>query len=78
MVAGLAVQKYGQQVEEEQEVLGAVADILIDAYAAESALLRARRLGGVAQAMTRIYLVQALDRAQSLGSPSASPWTWWP
>lgn len=66
MVAGLAVQKYGQQVEEEQEVLGAVADILIDAYAAESALLRARRLGGVAQAMTRIYLVQALDRAQSL------------
>lgn len=66
MVAGLAAQKYGPKVEEEQEVLGAAADILIDAYAAESALLRARRLGGVAQAMTRIYLVQALDRAQSL------------
>lgn len=65
MVAGLAAQKYGQKVEEEQEVLGAVADILIDAYAAESALLRARRLGGVAPAMARLYLLQALDRAQA-------------
>ncbi|MFN3179127.1 MAG: acyl-CoA dehydrogenase family protein [Thermus sp.] len=65
MVAGLAAQKYGEKVEEEQEVLGAVADILIDAYAAESALLRARRLGGVALAMARLYLLQALDRAQA-------------
>ncbi|GAB5601728.1 acyl-CoA dehydrogenase family protein [Thermus sp. FJN-A] len=64
MVAGLAAQKYGQQVEEEQEVLGAVADILIDAYAAESALLRARRVGGIALGMARLYLAQALDRAQ--------------
>jgi hypothetical protein len=52
-------------VEEEQEVLGAAADILIDAYAAESAVLRARRLGDLAQAMARVYLVQALDRAQA-------------
>ena len=51
-------------MEEEQEVLGAAADILIDAYAAESAVLRARRLGDLAQAMARVYLVQALDRAQ--------------
>jgi alkylation response protein AidB-like acyl-CoA dehydrogenase len=64
MVAGLAAQRYGQGVEEEQEVLGAAADILIDAYAAESAVLRARRLGDLAQAMARVYLVQALDRAQ--------------
>ncbi|WP_135256026.1 acyl-CoA dehydrogenase family protein [Thermus caldilimi] len=72
MVAGLAAQKYGQKVEEEQEVLGAVADILIDAYAAESALLRARRLGGVAGAMARLYLLQALDRAQA-GALSVLP-----
>jgi hypothetical protein len=64
MVAGLAAQRYGQGVEEEQEVLAAAADILIDAYAAESAVLRARRLGDLAQAMARVYLVQALDRAQ--------------
>lgn len=72
MVAGLAVQKYGQGVEEEQEVLGTVADILIDAYAAESALLRARRLGGLAPVLARIYLVQALDRAQA-GALSVLP-----
>ena len=72
MVAGLAVQKYGQGVEEEQEVLGAVADILIDAYAAESALLRARRLGGLAPVLARIYLAQALDRAQA-GALSVLP-----
>jgi TolB-like protein len=65
MLAGLALQKYGQGVEEEQEVLAAVADILIDAYAAESALLRARRLQGVAQDMAQIYLLQAVDRAQA-------------
>ncbi|GLV47089.1 acyl-CoA dehydrogenase [Thermus sp. LT1-2-5] len=65
MVAGLAAQKYGQKVEEEQEVLGAAADILIDAYAAESALLRARRRGGIAEAMAALYLAQALDRAQA-------------
>ena len=72
MVAGLAVQKYGQGVEEEQEVLGTVADILIDAYAAESALLRARRLGGLAPVLARIYLAQALDRAQA-GALSVLP-----
>jgi alkylation response protein AidB-like acyl-CoA dehydrogenase len=72
MVAGLAAQKYGQKVEEEQEVLGAAADILIDAYAAESALLRARRLGGVALPMARLYLFQALDRAQ-MGALSVLP-----
>ncbi|WP_114312000.1 acyl-CoA dehydrogenase family protein [Thermus caldifontis] len=72
MVAGLAAQKYGDKLEEEQEVLGVVADILIDAYAAESALLRARRLGGVALVMAQLYLLQALDRAQA-GALSVLP-----
>jgi alkylation response protein AidB-like acyl-CoA dehydrogenase len=42
MVAGTAMQRYGTKLEEEQEVLSYLADILIDAYAAESALLRAQ------------------------------------
>jgi alkylation response protein AidB-like acyl-CoA dehydrogenase len=65
MVMGLAALKFGDKVEEEQEVLAAAADILIDTYAAESALLRGRRLGGVAGTMARLYLLQALDRAQA-------------
>jgi alkylation response protein AidB-like acyl-CoA dehydrogenase len=42
MVAGTAMQRYGMKIEQEQEVLSYLADILIDAYAAESAMLRAR------------------------------------
>jgi alkylation response protein AidB-like acyl-CoA dehydrogenase len=42
MVAGTAMQRYGTKIEQEQEVLSYLADILIDTYAAESAMLRAR------------------------------------
>jgi alkylation response protein AidB-like acyl-CoA dehydrogenase len=41
MVLGLAQKAYGPQLSEEQEVLLHLADIVIDTYAAESALLRA-------------------------------------
>ena len=40
---GLAAQKFGQQLEEEQEVLGHFADIAMETYALESALLRTRK-----------------------------------
>ena len=42
MVAGTAMQRFGTKLEQEQEVLSYLADILIDTYAAESAVLRAR------------------------------------
>lgn len=42
MVAGTAMQRYGTKLESEQEVLSFLADILIDAYASESAVLRAQ------------------------------------
>ena len=48
MVLGTALQTYGEQLSEQQEVLMAAADILIDAYGAESAVARA------AQARTAI------------------------
>jgi alkylation response protein AidB-like acyl-CoA dehydrogenase len=41
MVLGLAMQKYGNKLADEQEVLIAAADILMDVYGADSALLRA-------------------------------------
>lgn len=43
MIAGTAMQRYGEALADEQEVLTYLADLLIDTYAAESALLRARR-----------------------------------
>ena len=42
MVAGTAMQRYGEKLQDEQEVLSYLADIVIDTYAAESAVLRAQ------------------------------------
>jgi len=44
MVLGTAMQTYGEKLADEQEVLLAAADIAIDVYASESALLRALRV----------------------------------
>ncbi|WAA11917.1 acyl-CoA dehydrogenase family protein [Fervidibacillus halotolerans] len=43
MVAGLAVQKYGKELEKEQEVLVNIADIVSNIYAMESAVLRTEK-----------------------------------
>jgi len=42
LVAGVAMQRHGEKLQDEQEVLMQLADLVIDAYVAESALLRAR------------------------------------
>jgi len=41
-VAGVAMQRHGERLQDEQEVMCHLADIVIDAYAAESAVLRAQ------------------------------------
>ena len=69
MVAGRAVQKFGPNLEEHQQLLMAAADILIEIYMAESGVLRAeknaKQLGEGAQqtqiAMARLYLYEAVD-----------------
>lgn len=45
-VLGLAMQTYGAKIEQEQEVLMLASDIIMDAFAAESAHLRAAAQGG--------------------------------
>jgi alkylation response protein AidB-like acyl-CoA dehydrogenase len=42
IVIGTGMQTFGEKLNDEQEVLGYAADIMIDTYAAESAVLRAR------------------------------------
>ena len=69
MVAGAAVQKFGPELEEHQQMLLAASDILIEIYMAESAILRseknAKRFGEAAQkeqiAMAKLYLYHAVD-----------------
>lgn len=50
MALGLAMQTYREKLGEQQEVLIHVADMVIDTYAAESALLRATAASGAANA----------------------------
>lgn len=70
MVAGSAVQKYGEKLEEQQQLLLAAADILIDIYMVESSILRteknAARNGEDSQkvplAMTQLFLYKTVDK----------------
>jgi alkylation response protein AidB-like acyl-CoA dehydrogenase len=48
MIVGLAMQTYGQKLADEQEVLMYIADLLIDVYSADSAVLRAQAAGSSA------------------------------
>jgi len=73
LVAGVAVQKYMEKIENEQEVLAGIADLVIEVFAMESALLRAQRAverGGddpaaLKVAMVRCYVNDALARVDA-------------
>jgi alkylation response protein AidB-like acyl-CoA dehydrogenase len=69
MVAGAAIQKYGPDLDQHQQLLLAAADILNEIYMAESTLLRTeknvKRFGEKEQegqiAMAKLYLYNALE-----------------
>jgi len=72
-VSGAASQKYMAGLADQQEVMGAMADMLIEGYMAESALLRTRKIvetqgeaaAALPIAMTQVYLSTAMDRIES-------------
>jgi alkylation response protein AidB-like acyl-CoA dehydrogenase len=72
-VAGSATQKYMQSIQDQQEVMGAIADMTIEVYAMESAVLRAQKMveqkgeasARLAIAMTRVYLTQAMEKVEA-------------
>ena len=74
MVAGGAVQKLMMQLEQEQEILMNIADMGIEIFHAESALLRAMKLTDrneasalLATDIARVYLYDAADRVNKAG-----------
>ncbi|MCP4522039.1 MAG: acyl-CoA dehydrogenase [Cytophagales bacterium] len=75
MVAGAAAQKFMTKLSHEQEILMNAADMIIDLYMAESALLRTQKLvdakGEAACehqiAMTKVYVFDAVDRVNKSG-----------
>jgi hypothetical protein len=73
MTLGAAAQKYMLALAEQQEILMGVADIIIDAYAMESAILRAQKLAaskGMDAAaryidMTQVFCNDAVERIEA-------------
>jgi Acyl-CoA dehydrogenase, C-terminal domain len=71
--AGAATQKYMQAIQDQQEIMGAIADMVIEIYAMESALLRTMKIAssqgedaaGIPIAMTRVYLAQSFEKIES-------------
>ena len=55
LVAALAMDRYGRSVEDEQEVLLWTADILIDTYAADSAVHRARQAHVIGHPLSSLH-----------------------
>ena len=78
MVAGGAVQKYGPNLDNEQQLLIASADILIEIYMAESTILRTEKLAKKEGedtikeqiAMAKLYLYKAVDIITQKGKES--------
>src|SRR5438876_1182670 len=75
---GAATQKYMQAIQDQQEVMGAIADMVIETYAMESAVLRAQKLvedvssknqgeaaASLPIAMTRAYLASAMEKIEA-------------
>jgi alkylation response protein AidB-like acyl-CoA dehydrogenase len=75
MVSGAAVQKFMMSLSNEQEILMNVADMAIEIYVAESALLRVEKLIGIKgeaaaelqKDMAMIYLNEAVSKVNSAG-----------
>jgi butyryl-CoA dehydrogenase len=73
MVSGVAMQKYMMGLQDQQEIMGAMANMIIEAYAMESAVLRTQKLienkgeaaCETAIAMTRAYISGSVDKVES-------------
>ena len=66
---GIAYQKYGAELEKQQEILMNISDIVMEVFAMESSLLRSRKLaasgtGTNAADMCAVFLREAMDRAE--------------
>ena len=83
MVAGAILQKYGEKIEEHQQLMLACSDILIQIYMAESAILRAEKMAKKegegklkAQiAMAKLNLFNAIDIIETAGKHSIISFT---
>ncbi len=82
LVSGATVKELMMKLENEQEILMNMADMLIDIYLAESALLRTEKIAGVKGEeaampyidMTRVFLDDAMERVNLNGRRCLCSW----
>jgi len=71
LALGIAYQKFGNAIEEQQEVVAGITDILMNAYALESATLRAQKIAKSgknaenASEMAAVFAREAMDTIDS-------------
>ena len=73
LVAGAASQKYMQKLADQQEIMGAIADMVIESFAMDSCVLRARKhieaqgeaKSALVVAMTQIYIAGAMSKLEA-------------
>jgi hypothetical protein len=74
-LAGSASQRYMQELADQQEIMADLADVMMQVYALESSLLRAKKIGtggakaqaATAEAMVRLFAAEALAIADRAG-----------
>ncbi|WP_215225504.1 acyl-CoA dehydrogenase family protein [Echinicola shivajiensis] len=83
MIGGKAALSLQAKIEEEQEIMMNLADIMIEIYAVESALLRTKKRVGLKGeeackqqiAMVQVYLTEAVNKIQSSGKEAIAAFT---
>jgi butyryl-CoA dehydrogenase len=73
LVAGAASQKYMQKLADQQEIMGAIADMVIETFTMDSCVLRAKKhiethgeaKSALVTAMTQIYIAGAMSRLEA-------------
>ncbi len=73
MLAGAAAQKYMMDIENQQEIMAAIADMVIEGFAMDSTVLRTQKLierngearSQLAIALTQVSLAQSMDKIEA-------------
>src|SRR5215469_9000051 len=73
MLAGAAAQKYMMDIENQQEIMSAIADMVIETFAMDSSVLRTEKLierngeakSQLAIALTQVALAQSMDKIEA-------------
>jgi hypothetical protein len=68
LLMGLAFEKYGTEIEKQQEVLAGIADVIMETFAMESAQLRSRKTGTGAD-LSEVLQQESMARIEAFARP---------